>query len=713
MTYCVRKINWKRFTPLLKTVRNYAKYEASAFCKDLKELFSADCPNTDGTTEELWNEFKTAFNTIADTHVPYIQRKIRGINSPWINQEIKQAIQQRQYHLRKARKTKSIEDMNAYTSSRNNVTRLIRVTKANYFKRLVDDNCDNPKSFWKIIKSILPGEQNEVQPTIKVDGCVIHDKIKIANAFNKYIVEVVSNMLKNLNWLHKTTTDYLTYITTSDILFEFTPINEEFTLAYLKKMKTGKAVGLDGIPARLLKDSAEIICKPLTKIVNSSLATGIVPTDWKTARVIPVSKNARTEDLNNYRPISVLPLVSKVLERAVHSELYTFFTNNHLLNPHQHGFRKGHSTETATICFTDEVRRSIDQGLLTGSIFIDLSKAFDSVNHDILLHKLHAYGVRNGELEWFRNYLSNRVQQVCFQNTLSNAEGITSGVPQGSILGPLLFVIFINDLPKALPSSKLLLYADDAVIFNSAKDVREIEKSLSNSLNQVQSWLRNNCLFLNQSKTECILFGTGSKLSNANDFNIEINGESLKRVFKFKYLGVVLDECLSWKEHLKYILTKAGRRVGRLKRLRKNITKHVSNTVYKSFILPIFDYCDTVWSCCNKTDSVVLEKLQRRAARVVMKSAASDEAMANLRWQLLSNRRDDHTLKLVKKSLRNHCPMYFRDYFTFNHRIMTRTTRQSNLLHLPRVKLECTKRSFFYNGCVVYNNYFNHINHTM
>lgn len=179
-------------------------------------------------------------------------------------------------------------------------------------------------------------------------------------------------------------------------------------------------------------------------------------------------------------------------------------------------------------------------------MFIDLSKAFYSVDYGILLKKLHAYGVQNGELKWFQNYLSNRIQLVSHQNTLSNAKEIHFGVLHGSIFGPLLFVIFISDLPKALSCSKMLLYADNAILFYAGKDVRQIEKILSNERNQVRSWLRNNCLFLNQRKTKCILFGTGPKLSNADSFNIEINGELLMRVFKFKYVGVLLDDSLSW-----------------------------------------------------------------------------------------------------------------------------------------------------------------------
>ena len=219
---------------------------------------------------------------------------------------------------------------------------------------------------------------------------------------------------------------------------------------------------------------------------------------------------------------------------------------------------------------------------------------------------------------------------------------MTCGVPQGSILGPLLFVLLVNDLPKVTSSCSLLMYADDTVLFYSHKDVSDIERKLNQDLSSIDAWLSDNSLFLNREKTECLLFGTRGKLSAVNSFNITIKGHAITRVSEFKYLGVVLDECLSWSTHVKHVISRAGKRVGILGRLTDNLTAHCVNTVYKSFIRPIIDYCDTVWTCCGKGNNDLIEKLQRRAARIVTKLNSSDKAMDSLKWSPLEARRNHH-----------------------------------------------------------------------
>ena len=242
----------------------------------------------------------------------------------------------------------------------------------------------------------------------------------------------------------------------------------------LHNLKRTKAVGLDDIPRRLLVDSEEVVAKPICAIINLSLKSGVVPAVWKAARVIPLFKKRKREDMDNYRPISILPAVSKVLERAVHHQLYAYLQRHKILSPFQCGFRKSHSTEWAAMCFADTIRRNIDQGRLTGTVFIDLRKAFDTVDHTVLLRKLSSLGVVQGELHWSRNYLMNPTQVVDYHDVSSAAESVAIGVPQGSILGPLLFILHLNDLPDVVVECSILMYADDTVLFFSAPQASTI-----------------------------------------------------------------------------------------------------------------------------------------------------------------------------------------------------------------------------------------------
>ena len=248
------------------------------------------------------------------------------------------------------------------------------------------------------------------------------------------------------------------------------PVDKSFVVKNLKKLKRDKACGHDKFPPGMLKDSASVIAAPLTQIINLSLESGTVPKDWKLAKVTPLFKSGSLIDMQNYRPISVLPTLSKILEKAVHSQLITYLEENHLLNRSQFGFRSKRSTDLAVAYLVDSIRKEVDCGKLTGAVYVDLSKAFDTVSHAVILERLPSYGIISNELQWFTDYLFERRQYVIFNGTQSDTEYVTCGVPQGSTLGPLLFLIHFNDVDKCLQHSKIIIYADDTVLFTSAND---------------------------------------------------------------------------------------------------------------------------------------------------------------------------------------------------------------------------------------------------
>ena len=298
-------------------------------------------------------------------------------------------------------------------------------------------------------------------------------------------------------------------------------------------------------------------CCQWKSIIN--IATSVVQYTTASGRhaiVTPVHKSGSKSDTSNYRPISVLPVFAKIQEKAVHEMVYSFLLKHKLLSSYQSGFRPLHSTTTSLIDITNTVLHNIDKGKLTGLAFLDLSKAFDTLDHELLLMKFSDFGLNKSSVNWFKAYLAKRTQSVNINGVQSDTEPILYGVPQGSVLGPLLFIMYINDLPTVTKYCKVHLYADDTLLFFESSSVQTIEAALSEDLGHVVGWLNQNYLMLNHSKTKVMLMGTHQKLSSVQSFTVNVNANDLERVYKFKYLGVILDPCLTWNEHIEHIRNK-------------------------------------------------------------------------------------------------------------------------------------------------------------
>ena len=273
-----------------------------------------------------------------------------------------------------------------------------------------------------------------------------------------------------------------------------------------------------------------------------SMKSGTVPKEWKHARVIPLYKDGKCDEASNYRPISMLPIISKIMERIVHDQLYKVIEENNILNKWQSGFRPGYSTETAMRYVTDLLLTEMDSKKLTGVVFLNLKKAFDTVDHALLLTKLRNYGIRGDELSWVTSYLTDRTQSVSLENVTSDSMDISYGVPQGSILGPLLFTFYINDLSSVTKTCNVILYADDTAIIYSDKQKAQIEKHLNNDMEIVKTWLDENKLTLNVKKTKSMLIGNNKLLNEADYLDVRLYMDSIEQVGELKYLGVWLDQ---------------------------------------------------------------------------------------------------------------------------------------------------------------------------
>ena len=337
--------------------------------------------------------------------------------------------------------------------------------------------------------------------------------------------------------------------------FSFCGITESFVLKQLKTLKTNKAIGLDRISARLLKDSAECMAPLPTRIFNRSLEASTFPSIWKCGKVTALFKGGDRTDCNNYRPITVLPTISKILVRAVHQQMYEFLAANKLLTPNQFGFRPNLSTVTALAHFIDNILQSLDRGCFTAAVFLDLSKAFERVDHVLLVEKFKTIGASSQVVKWFASYLESRYQVTSVENCQSTQQIVSVRVSQGSILGPLLFLIYVNDL-------------SNTVIYFSANCCQNIEHHLNVDLANLSEWFNNHYLTLNTSKSKFVLFGGDRRLQTCQGVKLVIDHENLECEDSINYLGVVIHKNLTRNEHVESLIAKVNQRTGLLHRIK-------------------------------------------------------------------------------------------------------------------------------------------------
>lgn len=418
---------------------------------------------------------------------------------------------------------------------------------------------------------------------------------------------------------------------------------------------------------------------PIAHLVNLSITHSFFPTDWKHAIVIPIFKSGDRHVVSNYRPISLLPVISKVAEKVVINQLTDHINScNPGLNPVQFGFRKLHSTETAVLHLTEQIRSVLDKGGVVGAVFLDLSKAFDTVNHDVLGSKLNSFNLSSNTLAWISSYLSNRRQCVKIKGMCSSFLGCTTGVPQGSVLGPLLFSLYINDLPQHCHGVEVQLYADDTVLYTHATSAQQAAIKLTNALVGVAEWLDQSCLTLNIGKTKGMFFSK-TKL-NILDVNICFKGEQIETVTEFKYLGVLLDSNLTFKKHIKKMTKIIKYNLANFRQIRSSLSTEAAKVFLHALIFSHIAYCITCWGQASQTTIRPLESLYKQALKIFDKKPFRHHHCDILhKYNLLTfeNFRIFSNLCTVYKILKGLAPTCLSKYVCY--RGSVRTTRIASL----------------------------------
>lgn len=679
------------------TFRKSKGVDWNALCDDLRSLDWNEIESIQNLDDSVSKWEEMILITI-DKHMPFKTKRMRKKNSPWMTETIFQLIKDRDKAKNKALRFKNDQFWKDYKKLRNEVTACTKKEKKAYRKRLLAE-CTNRNNTWKVLKSFLP--RNDRNVNIPCED----DSFTQACVFNDHFSNVATNLL-NANQQNKMSSKSEFKAIPRDKIFEFSLVSEVDVMKEIKNLKNKKSVGIDGISIQVLKSCGHILGKSITYFINQSISQGRVPRGWKIAKVIPLHKKGDKSNPDNYRPISLLPCISKIMERIIQRQLLHHLQENNILDPNQSGFRPKHSTTTALIKVTDEWLLAMDEGMYTGAVFVDLRKAFDLVDHKLLLMKLSDIGLKDTALKWFESYLSERRIVTTMNKSISNENILSHGVPQGSILGPLLFSIFINDLPRIFKQSSVHLYADDTVIYFSHKNVNNIQTILNTELKTLDDWMHKNNLLVNYTKTVSMIFGTRYMLSKSNKIDIKIKNNDIELVESFKYLGIQLDRELKWDIHIDDMCQKIGKLVGFLGRLSHTIDDVNLNLIYKATILPHFDYGELIWQSASKSSLLLLQKLQNRAGRMIMKinpfeHVSTKHVHDSLSWEFLEKRQDKHLCIMMYKILHNLTPVYMSGSVSVKD--SPYDLRSSHNLNLPRPNTNSCKRTFFYRGISKYN----------
>ena len=690
---------------------DYSKFLDDTFLKDFNQIDFNYVENSDLDINSKFDRFLKDLNTLTNNHAPIkrLSRKEKKLKDKlWINKRILKMMRIRDRILQKLRKQQISDTFNLYKKFRNRVSNELKESKMQYFHNYFSTNRQNMKKLWSGIKTIMShmSYTSSINKLKDKDGNVTSDPNKMSIIFNDFYVHVADSITKSIPMTPKAPLDYLSNRTGNSLFLTPGTLLEVTDLISI--LNPSKSVGPNSIPIKLLKILGSSVSQFIALLVNQSFLSGIFPDKLKITEVMSLVKKGNAEILSNYRPISLLPIFSKIFEQLIYRRLYRFLEIHKVLYALQFGFQENHSLDHALVSLTEAVRNTLDNSRLGCGIFIKLQKAFDTVNQRILLSTLEHYGVRGCALNWFRSYLSDRQQYVSVNGSNSDILSITCGVPQGSVLGPLLFLIYINDLPNASKKLTFYLFADDTNIYYECNDLPNLIKVVNKELRSVKRWLDANKLSLNIDKTNYILFHSLS-VNIPSDSDIKIGKKHNKGVKFVKFLGLLLDEHLSWRYHLSELLKKVARACGMFFNIRNLLPLDVLICLYNALFLSFLQYGLVVGGQTYASYTDPIFKLQKKAVRAISfqpRMSPSLPIFNDLTRLKLSEIFQLRLLTFVFDSVNKTSPGCFHDFFLFSssvHQYATRQASQGDLFMSRKNCLHYALKSIRYLGATLWN----------
>ena len=610
---CNKSVNIDRPSTRLFSAHNKDKY-----LNYLLEIDWASIIYNQSDVNIAYSNFSAALSTKYEASFPLVKiSRKRAKDKKWVTPEIIKASSHKNSLYKKWLKSKLPSDKEKYKTCLKLFNQSTSRAQILYYNRIFNSNVLSTKKLWKEINNLvnlsLHNKSNNtctVISKLNINGMLVTDNDKIASELNSYFCNVGAELASKLSSISPSS-DFKTFLPPPiQNSFACLPISMNEISNVIYKLKSKNSAGADEFNARLVYSIEPAIVAPLCFIYNLSLTTGVFPDDLKKCKTIPIFKKGDRSTMSNYRPISLLSIFAKILETLVANRLTMFVTKYNILYDYQFGFRQHYSTKLALINSTDDILKPLNEKKIVAGIFFDLAKAFDSIDHSILLFKLQNYGVRGSMLNWFCSYLNSRSQYVKVNNSASNYNNISYGVPQGSVMGPLLFLIYINDLglfDKSTVNPKL--FADDTNIFVSGNSVNDLNNKCQLVVNRITAWTSANMLTLNIEKTYYMIFQPSLSYDPLLKLNLLINNTQINKVTSSKFLGVTIDDRLDWKAHLSDLCLRLRKYVGIFYKLSLKLPPKILKTLYFSLVYPHILYGIEVYAntfACNLHDLMIM-----------------------------------------------------------------------------------------------------------